>query len=752
MDEININNQSSFSKFYSQIKKSEKNIEKLIIIFNSEKMNEIIKEILSKKNRTENELFIIKSYIKTLSKFMDILTKNEKTDIEFILTRISKNLKLKLAKKNTFLMKIGELGNNFYITLKGKIVVLVPKNYEVIMTKKQYLNHLKLLQNFEEYYLLNSTLLENISTLSIDYKEIENTKNNIKKPEEINLKEYLYLINGNEYQNEEKINNFIGLNNYEIDAILNPIRNKNVLNNKLYYLKIVGLFTVVELNKGSSFGEIALVNEDSKRTASIFVIEDSFFGILNSKEYKLSIKSCQDIIKENNINAIVNTKLFKNVGKNIFFNKFWNFFVERELKKEEYIFKNNLERDELYFIYKGEIKIVIPNLTYKKINIYLKILSNNNYYNNNNLEINKESDITLSFVKNGDIIGMNDLLYNNKFFCNGIVESKNAIIFAINFNVILNFLNSYEGVKKNYYNIQNKKINFMINRLKSIKRTFENDIVEKIRRDTLLEKYDNGQKVTNFFENMGNIPIPGESNAIKLKTIQGKFILNNSNKKFIINKTKNNFFGNRKSVNEELNIIVNNNIEEENKLNDNTIDINNNSFKKKSLPKIKKENHSLSKKKNNSKNINDNIEFNTISNFIENRLIENKLFKTAQNKKILFQNIYIKNKNINDYKSRNRFELYSLDSKDISSKKFLSSLSNSKNQISFLDIKEQNSSKLMKTIYFYNENVDNPLLKENLGIKYNHFSYIIKNNNKNNNKKKIILPYSYIKMNKNLHK
>ena len=38
------------------------------------------------------------------------------------------------------------------------------------MKKKQYLNHLKLLQNFEEYYLLNSTLLENLSIfLSVDF-------------------------------------------------------------------------------------------------------------------------------------------------------------------------------------------------------------------------------------------------------------------------------------------------------------------------------------------------------------------------------------------------------------------------------------------------------------------------------------------------------------------------------------------------------------------------------------------------------
>ena len=75
-----------------------------------------------------------------------------------------------------------------------------------------------------------------------------------------------------------------------------------------------------------------------------------------------------------------------------------------------------------------------------------------------------------------------------------------------------------------------------------------------------------------------------------------------------------------------------------------------------------------------------------------------------------------------------------------------------KNQISYLDIKEQNSPKLMKTLYFYNENVDNPLLKENLGITSRNISNRIKNINKINKKKKIIPPYLYIKMGKNLHK
>ena len=43
----------------------------------------------------------------------------------------------------------------------------------------------------------------------------------------------------------------------------------------------------------------------------------------------------------------------------------------RNLNKGDYIFKNTFRRDEIYFIYKGEIKIVVSKLTYNKIIKYL---------------------------------------------------------------------------------------------------------------------------------------------------------------------------------------------------------------------------------------------------------------------------------------------------------------------------------------------------------------------------------------------
>ena len=104
---------------------------------------------------------------------------------------------------------------------------------------------------------------------------------------------------------------------------------------------------------------------------------------------------------------------------------------------------------------------------------------------------------------------MKDLLFNKKFFCDGIIESQKAIIFAINYKFMNHFFKDYDNVKENWKEIESKRINIMINRLLSIKRSYETDIFEKIKRDKLLEQYDNGQKVTNFFENMGNVKNPG---------------------------------------------------------------------------------------------------------------------------------------------------------------------------------------------------------------------------------------------------
>ena len=139
-------------KIQSLIKKSEKNSGKLIKISKNDNLNETIIEILSKEERKEEEINIIKTYLKSLKKFMELLSKYNEEDIDFFLTKIANELKIEKQKKNNFLMKIGDTGNKFYIILYGKVLVLIPKHFQVLMTKKDYITHLKLLKFLGENY------------------------------------------------------------------------------------------------------------------------------------------------------------------------------------------------------------------------------------------------------------------------------------------------------------------------------------------------------------------------------------------------------------------------------------------------------------------------------------------------------------------------------------------------------------------------------------------------------------------------
>ena len=70
-------------KIQSLIKKSEKNSGKLIKISKNDNLNETIIEILSKEERKEEEINIIKTYLKSLKKFMELLSKYNEEDIDF---------------------------------------------------------------------------------------------------------------------------------------------------------------------------------------------------------------------------------------------------------------------------------------------------------------------------------------------------------------------------------------------------------------------------------------------------------------------------------------------------------------------------------------------------------------------------------------------------------------------------------------------------------------------------------------------
>ena len=428
-------------------------------LYNNEENIELIKIILSKKYKTEIEIFIIKTYLKSLHNFISIINENkeEEINIDLLLNKIAKDLKCENYKENTFLMKVGEIGKTFYVILSGSVEILVPKQIEVYMTKIEYINHLKLLNLFKENFLLEKTIFLNKENLIIEKEKyyIEE-KLKIDSDLKMNLEEYLNKINGNEYQKENK---------------------------EKIYLKIMGYYKVLTLKIGNSFGDYALINENSLRTATIFIREDSFFGILSKDSYQNSIKTLQEKINYSDVNFIYNTKLFEEITLKSLTSHYWNFFIKKRIKKDEILFEYNKIIEDIIFFYQGEVTLIIPNLTCKKINELINQINHQSIMIYDENDYDKPNDTILKYVKKGDILGMNDIIVNNKFICNAICKSEKAIFFSINIKIFNWILSHYKLTFKNWKKLENSNINFILDRLNIIKNYRNKNLIQNIRNE-----------------------------------------------------------------------------------------------------------------------------------------------------------------------------------------------------------------------------------------------------------------------------
>ena len=349
-------------------------------------MTNIIEQILDKPERKMQEIIILKEYLKRLKKFLEILNfDNENISIDSLLTRVSREMQIEKLPKNEFLMRIGEKGDRFYFTLSGSVTILAPKEFLVYMTIDDYTKYLIILYNNNEHYLLKKTVRENEMTIPLlkEKYEIINPKLIIKYS---SIEEYLNVINGKKLDIEEK---------EEEDSEEEDVKkenkkekkNKNLITRK-FKLKIYGYTCIVDLGRGSTFGEVALINDNNQRTATVFVKTNSVFGTLTANAFKESMLVFLEKIKWEKIFFIFNTPIFKKLHINEIVKKYWNYFVEKKLKKGDFLFRKNENRENIYFILKGSVKLIIPQLTLKKTNIIISDIKN--IYNSDLRESNEK--------------------------------------------------------------------------------------------------------------------------------------------------------------------------------------------------------------------------------------------------------------------------------------------------------------------------------------------------------------------------
>lgn len=494
-------------------------------------LKEIIKYILEKEVRKKNYIILLRYYLTQFQSLLETINlSNKYYETKEIVNKIAMYIKREEIKKDKVIFYNGQIGKTFYIILEGEVSVLIPNEFNVEITPVKYLNYLKYLYNLNEYELLKLSYESNKKIINeVDYEFADILKNfdycldkclslNYKM-EEISVESYINrflffdsdrIFNKSESENNKKSSNY-EFNNFEISNSFINKNNKNINDlpfiNRKYRFTLWKYAEVIKLGEGKCFGEIALQRERNKRTATVITLTDCLLGILQKDEYQSFMKKVMEKTRRNNIERLLNTKLFYGLNYHTFDTKLYNYFIFTKERKGDFMFKRGDKRTTLYYIKKGEIQLEI-NATCKQLDDIIMLIGGNpeNRALNNLIKTNEKlmefinipKKFNISIYSQGDIIGTDEIIYlnsnklnieqlytnlidlsnisnsfsynefENSFLFNGIYMT-NCDIFKVDLHFLKNMINDNRLIKDNYEKMTRNKRERLIERLLTIK-------------------------------------------------------------------------------------------------------------------------------------------------------------------------------------------------------------------------------------------------------------------------------------------
>lgn len=276
-------------------------------------------------NRTQENLEEVMKYTKD-NKFLKKIS--EERNSNRILWECCRVMTLEVYQKGEPIINFGEIGDRFYIIIKGKARVITPTRslHRAEATTRDLLNGLKRM----------NTLRETSSPLITDEKEAkfnEEIKTLTRQKTEIDIE---FLANYGEIEEFKHVNT---------------------------------------LKEGDFFGELALIN-NKPRTATIEASEVCYLAVLSKKDFKKIL--CNDALKslEERVNLLKSLPAFSDLSK-LSLQKFVYSFSEITYKKDQILFDENFLADCLYFVKSGEIKIFqrdfVATPKYTKPDVFLRL-------------------------------------------------------------------------------------------------------------------------------------------------------------------------------------------------------------------------------------------------------------------------------------------------------------------------------------------------------------------------------------------
>ena len=371
--------------------------------------------------------------------------------INSLVSKLADNVEIQVYKKNNFVIKMNETGDNCYFLVSGILSVLKPVEYHYELNYDEYLQYLTNLIKNKEFDIIDN--LRRINQYYIDIGLVEDLKIFIKSYFIIKLKKdiselfktgkfqsdfiqkrlKLFNLSFEDYNlNSEKVNQHINeilkgstlkekdlIEYLEKIIILKPEELVTLKSNLHIFENIKHKFTIFKyedflyLKPGCFFGESALDDVVQKRNATIRTEEDCVILSLKNNIYKTVLFENNRKLKSFDVVFICKNFFFNDISTIIFNKNYFPFFKLLSLTKDDIIYRQSEQVTSVYFVKEGNIKLEITASyieLFNLINYYYNQLANNPYIKISKTELKEIRDNYLEDKTLTDLRHLNALL------------------------------------------------------------------------------------------------------------------------------------------------------------------------------------------------------------------------------------------------------------------------------------------------------------------------------------------------------
>ena len=365
-------------------------------------------------DRTPMDIQLIAGYFTYLKEFHQILKKHYCEKTKEILKKIAGVMNYLYVPNNRLLFRVGDEGKRFFIVLAGCVDVVIPKPKIEKITIVEYFRYLALLIGYNEIELLNRTINDNSVAYPIEIddqagfgKVNQWSSQEQKEPKKISLKKLFEYLT---YEEKEEICRH---KHVEIDLIKGDVisknnwynyyerKNKSNVTNKIedfpltskeyiarikkykdhisefkpiiinddneteISLTIYEYIMVTKLPTGQKFGDIAVNDPLSRRTASVITSSDCHFGFFTKSTYASLIKEANERSRKGYMIFILSTYVFKGYSIKLLQTRYFHSFVITKCAKSCVILPPG-GTSKIFLIKEGTFEVGI-NISMKEI-------------------------------------------------------------------------------------------------------------------------------------------------------------------------------------------------------------------------------------------------------------------------------------------------------------------------------------------------------------------------------------------------